>query len=78
MLVEGIIYMSVIYYSISELRNLEILNMSDNNLSDKLPDDMFTSLQSLRKLNIGRCELTTLPNRYVLYIYILYIIIVVV
>jgi len=39
--------------------------MSYNNLSDNLPDDMFTSLQSLRELEISRCGLTTLPNRYV-------------
>jgi len=43
--------------------------MSYNKLSDKLPDDMFTSLQSLRELDISRCRLTTLPKRYVLYIY---------
>jgi len=45
--------------------------MSRNNLSDNLPDDIFTSLQSLRdlELNISGCGLTTLPNRYVLYVY---------
>jgi len=43
--------------------------MSDNEQSAKLPDDMFTSLQLLRKLDISRCGLTTLPKRYVLYIY---------
>jgi len=42
--------------------------VSGNTLSDNLPDDMFTSLQSLRELDIRWCELTTLPKRYVLYI----------
>jgi len=62
----------MLYYSISELRNLEILNVSGNELSDKLPDDMFTSLQSLRELDISNCGLRALPKRYVLYIYTWY------
>jgi len=44
--------------------------MSGNNLSAKLPDDMFTSLQSLRELDISGCKLRTLPKRYVLHVYI--------
>jgi len=58
----------MLYYSISELRNLEILNMAGNWLPDNLLDDMFTSLQSLRELDISNCGLTTLPNRYLMYI----------
>jgi len=50
------------------LGNLQTLKMSYNILSDNLPDDMFTSLQLLRELDISRCGLRTLPNRYVLYI----------
>jgi len=38
--------------------------MSGNKLSDNLPDDIFTSLQSLKELDISYCELSTLPNRY--------------
>jgi len=57
------------YYSISELTNLQILNMSENLLFYNLPDDMFTSLQSLRELDISDCGLTTLPKKYLLYIY---------
>jgi len=45
--------------------------MSGNELSDNLPDDVFNSLQSLRELDISNCGLSTLPNRYLLYIYII-------
>jgi len=51
------------------MRNLKILNISHNKLSDNLLDDMFTSLQSVRELDISNCELSTLPKRYVLCIY---------
>jgi len=58
----------MLYYSISQLRNLQVLNMSESLLSDNIPDDMFTSLQSLRELDISSCRISTLPKKYVLYI----------
>jgi len=54
-------------YSISSLKSLEVLDISYNNLSEGLPDNIFTSLLSLRKLNMSHCKLSTLPNRCVLY-----------
>jgi len=54
-------------YSISSLKNLEVLDISENNLSEGLPDNIFTSLLSLRELNMCYCKLSTLPNRCVLY-----------
>jgi len=61
------IYTSMLCYSISSLKNLEVLNISQNNLSEGLLDNIFTSLLSLRKLDMSNCELSTLPNRCVLY-----------
>jgi len=52
-------------YSISSLKNLEVLDISWNNLSEGLPDSIFTSLLSLRKLDMSDCKI--LPNRCVLY-----------
>jgi len=57
------------YNSMASLKNLEVLNISYNNLSEGLPDDIFTSLLSLRELGMSYCELSTLPNRCVLYNY---------
>jgi len=54
-------------YSISSLKNLEVLNISRNNLSKGLPDNIFTSFLSLRELYMRLCRLSTLPNRCVLY-----------
>jgi len=54
-------------YSISSLKNLEVMDISMTNLSEGLPDDIFTSLLSLRELYMRDCELSTLPNRCVLY-----------
>jgi len=50
-----------VYYSMSNLKNLKTLNMSGNNCSEGLPD-VFTSMTSLRDLNIGLCKLPTLPE----------------
>jgi len=60
-------YTCMLCYSISSLENLEVLDISKSNLSEGLPDNIFTSLQSLRELNMGDCELSTLPSRCVLY-----------
>jgi len=54
-----------LYYSISSLKNIEVLNLQGNKLSESLPDDIFTSLLSLRELNMCDCELIALPNRCV-------------
>lgn len=52
-----------------QLRNLQILKMSGISLHDSLPDEMFTSLQSLTELNICFGKLSTLPRRYVYTVY---------
>jgi len=54
-------------YSISSLKNLEVLDISDDKLSKGVPDNIFTSLLSLRELYMRNCKLPTLPNRCVLY-----------
>jgi len=54
-------------YSIYSLKNLEVLNISYNNLSEDLLDNIFTSLLSLRRLYMESCKLSTLPDRCVLY-----------
>jgi len=54
-------------YSISSLKNLEVLNISENKLSKGQLDNIFTSLLSLRELDMWNCKLSTLPNRCVLY-----------
>jgi len=53
-----------VYYSMSNLKNLETLFMSGNKFSDGLPD-AFTSMTSLRRLDMKNCELPTLPERFV-------------
>jgi len=60
-----------LYYSMSNLKNLETLNMSWNNFSVGLPD-VFTSMPSLRELDISSCNLPTLPERLVKKLYIKY------
>jgi len=53
-----------VYYSMSNLKNLETLDMSGNNFSKGLPD-VLTSMASLRKLDMFNCKLPTLPERLV-------------
>jgi len=53
-----------VYYSMSNMKILETLNMSGNKFNKGLPD-VFTSLTSLRELNMQDCELATLPERLV-------------
>jgi len=59
--------MCKLHYSISLLKNLEVLDISDIKLPEGLPDDTFTSLVSLKELGMRECELVTLPSRCVLY-----------
>jgi len=51
-------------FSMSNLKNLETLDMQGNNFSEGLPD-IFTSMTSLMTLNMEKCELPTLPERLV-------------
>jgi len=53
-----------VYYSMSNLKNLETLDMSGNSFSEGLPD-VFTLPTYLRNLNMQHCELPTLPERFV-------------
>jgi len=53
-----------VYCSMSNLKNLETLNMSHNNFREGLPD-VFTSMTCLRKLNMVNCKLPTLSERLV-------------
>jgi len=53
-----------VYYSMSNLKNLETLYMSWNNFSEGLPD-VFTSMTSLKDLEMWHCKLPTLPERLV-------------
>jgi len=52
-------------YSISSLTNLKLLNISDIELTETLPDNMFLALLSLEELSMHNCKLKTLPNRCV-------------
>jgi len=57
----------MLYCSISQLRNLQVLDMSKNKLPDNLPHSMqFQRLQPPEKLNISEHDLMTLIKRYVL------------
>jgi len=60
-----------VYYSMSNLKNLETLSMSGNNFSKGLPD-IFPSMTSLRELNISFCKVPTLPERLVKKLYMKY------
>jgi len=53
-----------VYYSMSNLKNLETLNISRNKFGRGLPD-VLTSMTSLRELYFGDCELLPLPKRFV-------------
>ena len=50
------------YCSFSKLTELKVLNLSDNNFSDGLPD-VIGQLTSLNTLNLKKCKLSTLPVR---------------
>jgi len=57
----------MLYYSISSLKNLEVLDISENDLCWEPLDNIFTSMLSLKELDMGNCKLLNLPNRCVLY-----------
>jgi len=48
----------------SNLKNLGNLFIQENNFSEGLPD-VFTSMTSLKMLDIRNCKLPTLPERFV-------------
>jgi len=48
----------------SNLENLETLDMPGNKFSEGLPE-VFTSMTSLRELYMENCKLETLPERLV-------------
>jgi len=54
------LYKCMLYYSISQLRNLQVLDMARN----RLPDNRF---QQTKKLNISKHEFMALTKRYILY-----------
>ena len=49
-----------ILYSLSKLTELKVLDLEGNNFSDGLPD-VIGQLTSLNTLNLGGCNLSTLP-----------------
>ena len=53
-----------LYFSIVSLTNLEELIVSKNKELNRLPDSV-DKIESLRKLEVSRCNLTELPTRYV-------------
>jgi len=59
-----------IYYSLAQLTQLEILNIHSNPLNT-VPE-VLSSLTSLKELNMWKCELDTLPERFVCHSYLLF------
>jgi len=55
----------ILFYSIASIKSLEVLSFSYDDLSGFVPDDAFTSLLSLRKLELKECKLSVLPSRCV-------------
>ena len=54
----------VCIYSIISLRNLEQLDLKGNSRIKRLPQEL-GNLQSLMQLNVSRCDLKALPDRWV-------------
>jgi len=54
---------SLLYYSLCQLTQLEILRIEGNSLN--IVPEVVSSLTSLKKLDVWRCELSTLPERFV-------------
>lgn len=49
----------------SQLKDLQILNLSKNDFSKGLPE-VICQLTALQDLNLGGCKLSSLPDRFVL------------
>ena len=54
--------MIYVYCSLGKLTELKVLYLGDNNFSGGLPD-VIGQLTSLNRLNLERCNLSTLPER---------------
>jgi len=57
------IYIIFLYYSLSQLTQLEILNIGSNPLNT-VPD-VVSSLRSLKDLDMSRFGISSLPERFV-------------
>ena len=64
-LIVSLIYLYT-YYSIGSLTALETLNVSDNKNLHTLPDSI-GMVRSLKVLVVSDCDLSTLPERWVIY-----------
>ena len=51
-------------YSILSLRNLEQLDVKGSSRMKRLPQEL-GNLQSLKQLNVSKCDLKALPDRWV-------------
>jgi len=61
-------YIIFLYYSLSQLTQLEILNIGYNTLNT-VPN-VVSSLASLKQLNMNRCRISSLPGRLVCHMFI--------
>jgi len=57
-----------LYYSLCQLTQLEKLHIEDNTLNT-VPD-VVSSLSSLKQLNMRRCDISSLPERFVCHMFI--------
>ena len=53
----------IIYYRLSSLKQLKVLDVGNNNFSRGLPT-VITEITSLETLKLRVCELSELPQRY--------------
>ena len=51
------------YYRLSSLKQLKVLDVSENNFTQGLPT-VITEITSLETLKLERCKLSELPERY--------------
>jgi len=61
-------YCISLYYSFSQLTQLEELDIGENPLNT-VPD-VVSSLTSLKQLNMSRCRISSLPERFVCHMFI--------
>jgi len=62
------VYCISLYYSLSQLTQLEILDIRDNSLNT-VPG-VVSSLTSLKQLNMNNCGISSLPERFVCHMFI--------